>query len=188
MLRMIKYIFIILALFIILIVFFPLARSLLIINEEPKKAEVIIVLSGETGRLEKAAELYHEDYASLIMLSDATEAGTTPKEAVALGIQRQHLILEKEATSTYTNALHTKEKMEEHNLDSAIVVSSDYHMRRVELVFERVYRNSGIDLTYVASFYSVYAKDHNIDSLFFISKEYAKLAGYLLGLYKFIDL
>ncbi|MCP3761391.1 YdcF family protein [Domibacillus sp. A3M-37] len=170
------------------VVLFPLARLFLVVNEEPKNADVIIALSGDVGRLEKAADLYHEGYADQVMLSLANEAGMTVEEAVAFGVSEQDLLLEEEATSTYTNALYTKEMMVEKGFDSAIVVSSDYHMRRVKLVFEHVYRDSGIELTYVSSLRNGQAWYWDKQNILFTAKEFVKLPGYVLRLYKFVDL
>jgi len=59
------------------------------------------------------------------------------------------LILEEEATSTWTNATNMIEIMEENNWDSAIVVTTDYHTRRIHLSFERASREKDMDFTYV---------------------------------------
>ncbi|QGS69964.1 hypothetical protein CV093_17845 [Oceanobacillus sp. 143] len=56
------------------------------------------------------------------------------------------MITEDYATSTYTNALYTKEEMEKNNLKSAIVVSSDFHMRRSKLVFKDYIRTQELNL------------------------------------------
>jgi len=40
--------------------------------------------------------------------------------------------------------------MEQYGLKSAIVVSSDYHMRRASLMFARVFRGTGTVFTYVS--------------------------------------
>ncbi|KKB35451.1 YdcF family protein [Bacillus thermotolerans] len=173
---------------IILIILIPIARFFLVIDEEPKKADVIVVLSGDIGRLEKAAELYHNGYADQMMLSAATEAGTTPEEAIAFGVSEEDLILENEATSTYTNALYTKEKMEKYSFDSAIVVSSDYHMRRVKFIFDRVYQDSGVDLIYDASSRNDEAWYLDKRNVLLTAGEFMKLPAYWLGLYKFINL
>ncbi|MEM1502847.1 YdcF family protein [Domibacillus sp. 8LH] len=166
----------------------PLARFYLVVDEEPEKVDTIIVLSGDAGRLKKAAALYDKDYADKILLSNAKEAGTTAEEAVAFGVAEQDLVLEEEATSTYTNALYTKEIMIEKGLDSAIVVSSDYHMRRVKLVFDQVYKESGIKLTYVSSLRSNGAWYLDKRNIGLTAKEFVKLPGYVLRLYKFVDL
>ncbi|WP_309089143.1 YdcF family protein [Domibacillus sp.] len=173
---------------IVFLFLFPLARSFLVIHEEPKEAEAIIVLSGDKGRLIKAADFYHKGYAGKVMLSNSSEEGMTPEEAAALGVPMKDLLLEEEATSTYTNAVYTKEKMVENDLDSAIVISSDYHMRRVKLVFDHVYRYSGIELTYVSSLRNNQAWYRDYNNILCTAKEYIKLPAYVLMLYKFIDL
>ncbi|WNS81190.1 YdcF family protein [Domibacillus sp. DTU_2020_1001157_1_SI_ALB_TIR_016] len=170
------------------LIVFLFARWLLIVDEEPKQADVIMALSGDAGRLEKAADLYHKGYAEKVMLSNSIEAGTTLEEATALGVPEPDIILEEEATSTYTNAVYTKKLMEEQGFDSAVVVSSDYHMGRVKLIYERTYRDTDIELTYVASLRSDKSWYLDKTNILFTAKEYIKLLAYILGLYKFIDL
>ncbi|QGS69364.1 YdcF family protein [Oceanobacillus sp. 143] len=126
-------------------------REFLVISEEPKKADVIIVLSGGVGRLEKAVELYHAGYGDYLMLSRANVPGMTAERAIELGVPKKRLILEEKATSTYNTGIYTKDLMENNQLTSAIIVSSDYHMRRTKLSFERVFKDTEIERTYVAS-------------------------------------
>ncbi|OKL36433.1 hypothetical protein [Domibacillus mangrovi] len=45
-----------------------MAVGIFVVEEEPKKADMIIVLSG-AGRLEKATDLYKERYAEYVLLS-----------------------------------------------------------------------------------------------------------------------
>ncbi|MEM1502850.1 YdcF family protein [Domibacillus sp. 8LH] len=183
--KIIQYTFYIVMGFLLLL---PLARMFLVVDEQPTEAEVIITLSGDVGRLGKAADLYHKGYSNKVMLSNAAEPETTPEEAVTLGVPKQDLLLEKEATSTYTNALYTKELMVEQGFDSAIVVSSDYHMRRVKLIFDQVFKNSGIELTYVSSLRNDQAWYRDKENIRFTLKELIKLPAYGLRLYKWIDM
>ncbi|RDW20758.1 YdcF family protein [Oceanobacillus chungangensis] len=164
-----------------------LGREFLIVNEKPKKVDAIIVLSGEMGRLEKAAELFREGYAEFLMLSNSSVLGTTIQEATDLGIPYNKIISEEEATSTYTNALYTKKEMEKNNLKSAIVVSSDFHMRRSKLIFDRLYKGTGIELTYVASpsMERTWLTEESERNLVF--REWTKLIGYWLHMYKFTE-
>lgn len=171
-----------------LVLLFILGRAYLVVDEEPVRADVVIALSGDVGRLERAANLYHAEYADTVMLSLANEPGMTVEEAVAFGVPESDLILEEEATSTYTNAVYTKEKMIEIGLESALVVSSDYHMRRVKLVFDQVYEEAGIELTYVASLRNEVPWYRDGANIWFTVKEFVKLPGYWLGLYRFVDL
>lgn len=131
------------------------AGSFLVLSESPKQADVIIVLSGGQGRVEKAAELYKAGYALYIILSNAKESASSSGDmlqtALNLGIPQDAIHTENAAKSTYQNAEFTLPIMKEHDLKSAIVVSSEFHMRRVKLLFERVYKKSDIELTYVGS-------------------------------------
>ncbi|MEK4346221.1 YdcF family protein [Paenibacillus sp. FSL P4-0184] len=131
------------------------AGSFLVLSESPKQADVIIVLSGGQGRVEQAAELYKAGYAPYIILSNAKEStsksGDMVQTALKLGIPKDLIFTENAAESTYQNAEFTLPIMQEHDFKSAIVVSSDFHMRRVKFLFDRVYKKSKIELTYVGS-------------------------------------
>lgn len=159
-------------------VLFLLGRPFLVIDEEPKKADVIIVLSGDSGRLEKAAALYKEGYASYVLLTRANEKEVNVGNAVKLGIPENRLILDEKATSTYTNALYSKSLMEKYEFTSAIIVSSDYHMRRTKLTFDKVYQDTNIEITYVASKRNQEAWYMDAGNIRFTLREFVKLAGY----------
>lgn len=161
------------------------AKDYLVVNEEPTKSDVIIVLSGAAGRLEKAASLYHEGYAEQVMLTTSSASGLTKENAMRLGIPEEALIMEEKATSTYTNALYAREAMEKSGLESAIVVTSDYHTRRSKLSFDRVFSDSKIEYSIVASPTHGEVGDFSNRIAF---KEYFKLVGYILGLYRWVDL
>ncbi|UOY91164.1 YdcF family protein [Ectobacillus sp. JY-23] len=156
-------------------------KPFLTLQEKPAHADVIIVLSGDQKRLEKAAALYKQGYAPYVLLSKSDSKRFSVEKAVKLGISRKHIIEEKHATSTYTNALYTKELLEKRQFQTAIVVSSDYHMKRVQLAFERVYDESYHFL------YVPYEGDWWSD-IRRTAVEYVKLSGYFIKLYKYIDL
>jgi uncharacterized SAM-binding protein YcdF (DUF218 family) len=141
--------------FLLLLIFFFTAGSFLSQDQSPKQSDVIIVLSGGQGRVEKAAELYKAGYAPYVILSNAKEAtsksGDMVQTALALGIPQDVIYTENAADSTYQNAEYTLPIMKEYGFKSAIVVSSDFHMRRVKFLFGRVYKKSEIELTYVGS-------------------------------------
>ncbi|WP_077214862.1 YdcF family protein [Bacillus dakarensis] len=162
-------------------------KDFLVVNEKPEKSDVIIVLSGNIGRLEKAAQLYKEDYADYVMLTRAHDPHLTVKDAVEIGIPEDALILEENATSTYTNAAFAKSEMEQHQLTSAIVISSDYHMRRTKFTFDKVFKDSDFDLIYVAA--ENQSPWYSTKGPFFSTiSECIKLAAYKLELYEYIDL
>lgn len=123
----------------------------LVISEQPLASDVIIVLGGSSERDLYAAELYNLGFSRKIIVSGVSpSAGIMAERAVKNGVKREDIILEQKAISTYQNAIFTREIMLDNGFQSAIVVSSPFHMRRSRLVFERVYKNSGISLTYCA--------------------------------------
>ncbi|WP_039838036.1 YdcF family protein [Paenibacillus sonchi] len=142
-------------LLILTLCFFGAGRFLLF-NQSPQQADVIIVLSGGgTNRIEKGIELFKNDFAPYILLSNAKEPAGTHGDmlqtTLALGIPQEDILTENEAQSTYQNAKFTLSIMENKGFSSAIIVSSDFHMRRVKFLFDHVYKNSGVELTYVGS-------------------------------------
>src|SRR5699024_12723654 len=56
-------------------------------TDSPKKADVIIMLGGDGGRLEKAAELYHNENADYVMISPEIESirSQSTEYAIELG-------------------------------------------------------------------------------------------------------
>lgn len=177
----------ILVCFLLCFLAFVFGRKYLVIDESPKPSDVIIVLSGDEGRLEKAADLYHQGYAKKVLLSKVDGDGMRLTDAYRLGIPDDAIIRENEATSTYTNALYTKKLVLDAGFKSAIVVSSDYHMRRSKLIFDRVYKDSGVSFTYVASKRNETPWYLDRMNLLATATEYIKLPGYYFYLYKFFD-
>lgn len=133
----------------------PHVGLFLVVAGEPEPADVLVVLSGDRGeRMEYAFRLYDKGLAGLFILTggplyaDLSEADLLRRHAVILGVPEGKIIMETEAVNTYQNALHTRELMEFYGLDSALVVSSPYHMRRVQILFDEVYSSSDIRLVY----------------------------------------
>ncbi len=75
------------------------------------------------------------------------EAEVMKALAVYLGIPGEDIILEKSAGSTYQNVKFTKDIMKKYDWDSALVVSSPYHMRRVMMVFNKIAPDIEVTLT-----------------------------------------
>lgn len=158
----------------------------LVVNQSPVQSDVLILLSGDVGRLEKSTSLINEGYADRIIVTRTNGRGfgeISLESVIQSGIASSMIIPEYKATSTYTNAIFSKEAMIENGFKSALVVSSNYHMRRVKYTFDKVYKGSGIKLTYVA------APSINFNPTSWWSQkgyvrtaisEYIKLAGYII--------
>lgn len=77
--------------------------------------------------------------------------------------------------------------MDAHGFDSALVVTSDYHLKRSKLIYDRV-SDGQYDLKYIAALGAGGEKWNErsyADRIGF--SEFYKLWGYRLGLYNFID-
>jgi uncharacterized SAM-binding protein YcdF (DUF218 family) len=166
------------------VIFFLFAGQYLVVSESPIKSDAIILLTGGgIERHEKAIALYNAGFAPMIIVSNGLEDGIY-EAIIKLGVPEQHVIKETKADSTYTNALYTLQLMKGYNLKSAIVVSSDYHMRRVKFNFDMVYSSSGVSLTYCAARTSYnadywFANQSDIQTTF---NEYIKIIGNAVGL------
>lgn len=158
----------------------------LVIDETPVKADTIILLSGDVGRLEKSVSLMNSGYADKLILTKTNGRGRgeiSLDSVIRAGVPKEVILPEYEATSTYTNAVYSKQIMLHNEFKSALVVSSNYHMRRVQYTFDKVYKDTGIELIYVA------APSENFDPKSWWSKkndvkygvtEYLKLLGYIV--------
>lgn len=168
----------------LLVVLGPFAGSFLVIHENPQKSDVIIVLSGGSNNLNVGIDLYEQKYAPKIMVSNAHDYNliVTMKKRKTPSTS---FILETKADSTYTNAIYTKDLMLRHRLNSAIIVTPDYHMRRVKFHFDKVYKGTGITFTY----YSVETPNfhphkwwQDKNSIRIVFTEYTKFVGNMIGL------
>lgn len=183
--------FIALVFVILLIIFIINAGKFLVVEDRIQKSDAIIVLSGDRGeRVEKAAELYHQGYGKYFVISggtvynDVTAAQLMKEHALQLGIPKKSIILEDRADSTYENADFTKQVIKSYPIHSAIVVSSNYHMKRVKMIFDRDFKNTDMKLFYTG------AKDRNFNktrwwsnnkSIMITITEYLKMVGYAVG-------
>lgn len=151
----------------------------LVVNEEPKQSDVIIVLSGGNGRVEYGVKLYQSGYADKLLLS-----GSSPRmlrQAMSLGVPEDHILLENKSRTTFGNAKYSSEIMRSQGFKSAIVVTSPYHTRRAGIIFNQFFQ--GWDLTicsipYDSSTSSNWWKDKNTATN--VITEYLKLGWYYL--------
>lgn len=173
---------------------YPIIMSNLIIDEEPILSDVIIVPEGAPPvRAPKASELLTNGYSESNQIIISPINKETEQVYHYFGVSPEQIIPETEATSTYENAVNTLGMMEEYGFDSAIIVSSDYHMLRTKLIYERTNHDYGYDLTYVAAYQwedveFVPWYEAGEDQRYVANLEFWKYWGYLLGLYHFFNL
>lgn len=109
-------------------------------------ADAIVAISGgdTAARADEAIRLYKAGWSPLIIFSGAAADKSGPSNALVMkqqaidaGIEPAHIITEENSETTNQNALETTSIFTEHNIRSAIVVTSAYHQRRALLEFER---------------------------------------------------
>ncbi|TDM14924.1 YdcF family protein [Macrococcus bovicus] len=157
-------------------------------SDVPIKSDVIVVLNGGSGRIEKAVEIYKQGLASYIILSpaDITKPDDIYQQAIRLGVPADRLLVDSVATSTYKNSTIVNGLMDRHHMRSGIVVTSDYHLKRAKEIFERYKGNKyffyvGAPDTKGRSWYE------RPDALNLWQSELKKNIGYRLGLFRWID-
>jgi len=129
----------------------------------PEKADAIVVFAGGVGesgkvgqgyeeRVYHAVELYREGYADKIIFSSGfiyflEEALVMKAVAISFGIPENAIILEEKASNTYENVKFTKEILDKKKMNSILLVSSPYHVRRALLVFNKIAKNIKVTCT-----------------------------------------
>ena len=103
-------------------------------------------------RIQKAVELYLAGKAEKIIFSggnysrkDLSEAKYMSDLAVKLGVPKRDIILEEKSIETLENAKFSKAIIDKKSFDSAIIVSSPWHLPRVKFLFEKSMANKKLE-------------------------------------------
>jgi uncharacterized SAM-binding protein YcdF (DUF218 family) len=117
-----------------------------------ERADAIIVISGDESlaRYREGVRLYRAGWAPTLIFSGAaldgaeSNAQVMRRMAVSEGISPDAILTEPDGEDTYGNALHTRNLMVANDLDSAILVTSPYHLHRAAITFRGTYAGTGI--------------------------------------------
>jgi len=153
--------------------------NFLYVNEAPQKADVIIVLSGDTGRLEYGVELFKEGYAGHIIFSGGA-ASSMRRDAISMGIADDRILLDRRSNSTFENAKNSMGIMQANQLKTAIVVTSGYHTKRSDIIFTHFLPESDVTICAVPDGANAnnWWKDSHTSTA--VISEYLKLVYYYL--------
>lgn len=117
------------------------------------QADAIVAVSGgdTSARADEAIALYKNGWSQLLIFSGAAADKSGPsnarvmkQRAIDAGIDPNDVIAEEASETTKENAEETSTIFDEHNIKSAIVVTSAYHERRALLEFDS--KSSGVVL------------------------------------------
>ncbi|MEK9656806.1 MAG: YdcF family protein [bacterium] len=139
--------------------FVPKLAFLLVHENAPKKVDAIILLSGGSGlRAQKAAELYLQGYAPIVVItgSDAPYFHTSRlsllREYVcSLGVDASSILLEGDSRSTLDHMSHLRSWVSRYKWKKVMIVTSAFHSARAYRVFRKGWKDLPVDIVLVPS-------------------------------------
>ena len=124
------------------------------VSDELSKSDVIIIPGSSRKELaERASELIKKGFAPYVIVSGAenkklevTEAEYLANMMIEMGCDPSHILKECNATNTYENATLSLSKCDEYGINprKIIIVCKNYHSRRVQLTFQKIFKDSEI--------------------------------------------
>ncbi len=124
------------------------------LSAPPQQADAVVVFAGGVGesgragggaqeRLKQAVDLYRSGFAPALILSSGyvysfKEAEVMRALAIDQGVPADRIVLELRATNTRENVTYTTEILRARNWRTILLVSSPYHMRRADLVWQNL--------------------------------------------------
>ncbi|MDT7879839.1 MAG: YdcF family protein [Candidatus Hydrothermia bacterium] len=122
------------------------------VNANFQKPDVIFVLGAglsdeSVSRIVKAYELYKIYNVPIVISGYKIEAKMMKSKLLMFSIPDSMLILDSLARNTFENVQNFKKVSKIKNFKNVIVVSSDYHLKRIEKIF----KNSNLNLKFVPS-------------------------------------
>jgi len=174
----------VLVLLAVLIVFAP---HYLAYTDKPQKAEAVVLFLGNEYRQRRAeaVRLIQDGYADYLLIpaygkiTEAPDMGRTARNAIPSRRSHYPGIYE----DTHIEVLEAKRIMDKKGLTSAIFVSSPYHMRRIRLIVNRVFTDTGYRMIFVPTrferptgkFWFLHGNDIRK-----VATEYSKIAWFFL--------
>lgn len=182
-----------------LFVLITYAPVYLIYSDTPAKVDAIILFVGPdlNARKEKAFELMKSGYATYLLtpaykqtqkltdngdilpLSEQDIKSNTAYVKEARKGNRRFRILE----NTHIEILYAKQMMDRLNFKSAIFVSNPFHMRRIKLIANKVFKSADYNILFVHGQHSnsdSHSSWNSVDELRLVFYGYLKIAWFLL--------
>ncbi|MBC2579217.1 YdcF family protein [Clostridium sp. DJ247] len=138
-------------------------------SSKAQKSDCIIVLGCSVygtvpspflvWRTEHALQLYNKGYGKYIIVSggkgpgeDISEAEAMRRYLISKGMDQSKILVEDKSSSTMANLINSKIIMKEKNLNTAVIVSNKFHLKRASLMAKEQNIN--------ASYSGVFVKDY----------------------------
>lgn len=112
------------------------AGSLLVMQHEPRTADVIVILGGESkNRVDRAVELYRRGYAPRILVAGRNEETLIARRLIETGVPESAIWLESSSKNTFENATYSVAILNQWHAKRVLLVTSWFHSRRAASVF-----------------------------------------------------
>ncbi len=169
--------------------------------DKPAKSDVVVLLIGSkvAPRREEVLKLIEDGYTRYIIIpayrkitdtgvfsNQTTQSSHKPDPSLVSGRFINIPGYPGHFEDTHVEILEAKKMMDRAGFKSAIFVSSPYHMRRISIIANAVFKETGYRLTFVPSRYEQlngalwFLKKRDFD---FVTKEYSKIIWFLLYRY-----
>jgi uncharacterized SAM-binding protein YcdF (DUF218 family) len=169
----------------------------LIYEDNLKKTTYAFVLSGGPwDRGNEAVRIFKRDFADTLVCTgeniphdfkalglNMLESEITEKNMLNQGVPKEQILLVKKGTSTKEEADEILAFCESRNVKSIIVLSTDFHTRRIKQVFKKKFEKEGIEVVVRAAPSSKYDALNwwkSEDGLIALNNEYIKQLYYLV--------
>ena len=174
----------------------------LIYEQKPQKADLIVVLNGRDAERSLAAvDLYNQGYAGLIIMAGLVKQPGSDefwkrvggnfngkvffqRAIEAMGILEESFrFIGNGVSSTYDEALATREFLKKNGYKSILIVTSKWHSRRAYLTFKSVIKDDGVKVWIYPSKYDTFdpnvwwKKETDAELVFY---EYVRLIYYIV--------
>jgi len=134
------------------------AGSFLIVGDRVKPVDAIVVLSGDEGdRVEEAIKWYQKGYGKYFVITKThteeigewqTYSEKLMRIAINAGVPADSmLVTEGESSSTLEEAQAVKILAKQRNITSILVITAPYHTRRTEIIFDREFKDTEINIS-----------------------------------------
>ena len=151
------------------VIFWPVADA-------EKRSDLIICLGGNVqARQKRSFKLYNEKYGPKLFLTNQS-----PNYFLKNGVSVSDIYITRVPKNTFEEARYSRRFMEKRKMDSALVVSDWWHLRRVRWSYETVFKGTGMEIRYIpaqpeAVEFGYCLRAHRIKLIF---EEMVKLLGY----------
>ena len=120
------------------------------IKSQLETPQAILVLGGSTQREKFAAQFAQQNPDIPIWISGGTPKSYAQKLFVKAGIESSRLHLDYKAVDTVTNFTTLVDEFQARGIKKLYLITSDYHMRRAQVIGQIVLGSRGINFTPVA--------------------------------------